>query len=76
MPRFFFHLSDGTVSLDPEGVELSGEAEACEEAVRYLGELLHYDAQPDLANGHPLNLSVTDEAGDPLFRLEVRAIKS
>lgn len=34
MPRFFFHLTDGTEVLDdPDGLDLAGEAAALEEAM-------------------------------------------
>ena len=40
MPRYFFHLKDGTTRMDEEGVELAGYDEAREAAVVNSGEIL------------------------------------
>lgn len=48
MPRFFFHLYDDTVVLDPEGKELPNSEAAREEAVRNAREL----ACAEVLEGH------------------------
>ena len=40
MPRYFFHVHDGTERLDQDGVELANPAEARKQAVVACGEAL------------------------------------
>jgi hypothetical protein len=40
MPRYFFHVRDGTSLIDNEGTELSDVAEAREQAVVAAGEAI------------------------------------
>jgi len=41
MPRYFFHVHDGTESIDRDGVELAGDDEAKTMAVCTAADLLH-----------------------------------
>lgn len=50
MPRFFFHLKDGTTHMDQDGVELVGADEAREAAIIHSGEVLK-DLEP--SSGSP-----------------------
>ncbi len=52
MPRYFFHLKDGSEHLDQDGTELSGPDEARTQAVINSGEVLRdYGAKFSLLTG-------------------------
>ena len=40
MPRYFFHVHDGSERPDTEGTELAGMGQVRSEAVRLTGEIL------------------------------------
>ena len=61
MPRYFFHLKDGTTHMDNDGVELSGPDEARELAVVNSGEILR-DLGTKFWTSDEWRLWVTDEA--------------
>lgn len=68
MPRYFFHVHDGTASRDTEGTQLADIYAAQEEAIRTSGELLR-EIGGKFWNGEEWSLEVTDEAGRVLFTL-------
>ncbi len=68
MPRYFFHLKDGTTHTDEGGVELSGPDEAREAAVVNSGEVLR-DLGAKFWTSDEWRLWVTDESGATLCSL-------
>ena len=72
MPRYFFHVHDGSSTLDSEGTELPDIFAAQEEAILLSGELLR-EMGGKFWNGEEWSLEVTDEAGRILFILRFSA---
>ena len=72
MPRYFFHVHDGSSTRDIEGTELRDIFEAQEEAIRLSGELLS-EMGGKFWDGEDWSLEVTDEAGRLLFTLRFSA---
>ena len=72
MPRYFFHVDDGSEQPDTEGTELAGMGQVRSEAVRLTGEILR-----DMGGrfwGHPeWTLTVTDQTGAKVLGLRVSA---
>ena len=75
MPRYFFHVHDGSSLPDDEGTELRDLYAAQEEAIRLSGELLR-DMGGRFWDGAVWNLEVTDEAGRILFTLRFSAVEA
>jgi hypothetical protein len=59
--RYFFHVKDGQVTLDTEGVELRDIGAAKKEALQASVELLEGMRGSNFWNGEPWTLWVTDE---------------
>lgn len=72
MPRYFFHVYDGSSDIDQEGTELPDIYAAQEEAIRLSGELLR-EMGGKFWDGAVWSLEVTDEAGRILFILRFSA---
>lgn len=72
MPRYFFHVMDGHVTIDHEGTELDGIADVRREAVRFAGGLLTSE-MTNLNHGWPWRLTVADAAGDVVYSLDFTA---
>ena len=70
MPRFFFHVIDGTSLPDSGGTELPDIYTAQDQAVRMAGELLR-ELRAKFWNDGEWELEVTDEHGAILFVLRV-----
>jgi hypothetical protein len=73
MPRYFFHVHDGTVKFDGDGVEFSDLGAARREAVLVCGEMLR-EIPHALLEGRTWFLWVTDQPDDcgvTLLRLTV-----
>jgi hypothetical protein len=69
MPRFFFHITQGTrVRPANEGIDLPDGDAAWREAITACGELISY-LDPDLKAGTEWRMDVTDETGAVRFRL-------
>jgi hypothetical protein len=62
MPRFYFHIIDGTAFIDTEGVELAGMNEVRRMAVTTAGQMLEQIGER-FWEGKPWRLSVADETG-------------
>jgi hypothetical protein len=60
MALHYFHTSNGTVTLDPIGVELDDLTAVRKEAVRAMRELLSLRETADLWAGDPWKVWVTD----------------
>jgi hypothetical protein len=71
MPRYFFHLLDGKITIDGEGSELAGINEAREEAIHTSGEILR--ARGTELNGRPWRMIVADAEGTVLYSLKFSA---
>lgn len=65
MPRYFFHIHDGTAVIDPDGVELPGADDAREKAVEAAAEALHHLGPRFWESGKWL-MRATDENGNPI----------
>ena len=72
MPRYFFHVHDGSSIRDNEGTELPDIFAAQEQAILLSGELLR-EMGGKFWNGEEWSLEVTDEAGRILFILRFSA---
>ena len=73
MPRFFFHVHDGSFYADEHGTELPDQDRARNIALEILSHLVR-GASGDLWCGSAFRVIVEDERGAPLFTLEVRAL--
>ena len=60
MPRFHFHVLDGTSVLDRDGLELPDIGAAKVEAARFVGEVLSHGINGSVWLGHPWRVVVTD----------------
>ena len=72
MPRYFFHVHDGTSIRDAIGTVLPDVYAAQEEAISTSGELLR-EIGGKFWDGAEWSLEVTDEAGRVLFTLRFSA---
>jgi hypothetical protein len=72
MPRYFFHVHDGTVSRDTEGTELRDIYTAQAEAIHLSGAVLR-DLGAKFWNSPEWGLEVADERGCALFALRFSA---
>jgi hypothetical protein len=75
MPRYYFHIADGQPLRDEEGIELANLHDAEIESTKCLGEFL-LDRPSDLINERSLSLTVTDERGLILTRLDVMSTRA
>jgi hypothetical protein len=71
LPRYFFHVADGYLTIDKEGTELADMASAKREAIRTSGEILRENTHQ--LSGTEWRMDVADEAGDPVFTLRFSA---
>ena len=69
LPRFFFHVRDGTEYLDAEGSELKDLRTAQLQSLQVVSQLLG-NLDSKFWNGQDLRLSVEDETGRELFCLQ------
>ena len=72
MPRYFFHVHDGTVSRDTEGTELRDIYTAQAEAIHLSGAVLR-DIGAKFWNSTEWSLEVADARGCALFVLRFSA---
>ena len=72
MPRYFFHVYDGSSSPDTDGTELPDIYTAQAQAIRFSGELLR-DMGAQFWDGTAWRLEVADERGEILFVLRFSA---
>ena len=72
MPRYFFHVIDGTSVRDEDGTELPDIYVAQAEAIRLSGEVLR-DMGARFWDGTEWRLEVADEGGRVLFTLRFSA---
>ncbi len=73
MPRYYFHVCDGTQEIDELGHELPDDRAARREAVRYCCGLLRDD--PDLLlDDENLRINVTAEDGRLRFAILLATI--
>ena len=75
MPRYFFHVEDGAIHADEEGMELSGLDAARDHAVCYFAELLRDTPRTFWGRGEWM-MRVTDAAGLVFFTLHFVAINA
>jgi hypothetical protein len=72
MPRYFFHVYDGSSTLGAEGTELRDIYAAQEQTICFCGELLR-EMGGKFWNGEEWSLEVTDETERMLFTLRFSA---
>ena len=72
MPRYFFHVHDGTSDPDLEGTELPDVYVAQAEAIRMSGEIMR-DLGDKFWTGDDWRLDVTDAEGRKLFAIHFSA---
>lgn len=75
MPRYFFHICDGTQDIDSQGNVFEDDAAALREAIRFGGGLLSDDPEL-LIRDNGLRVNVTDEGGNLSCALIVLTIDS
>ena len=69
MPRYFFHILDGTAAVDHVGLVFPSEDEARSEALRGAGEMLN-DQEMTLWLGDTWSMSVASEDARILFTIK------
>ena len=72
MPRYFFHVYDGSSSLDQDGTEFPDIYTAQAQAIRTSGEILR-DTGAKFWDGAAWRLEVADARGQVLFVLRFSA---
>ena len=72
MPRYFFHVHDGSSFFDTEGTELPDIYTAQARAIRTAGEILR-DMGAKFWDGLEWKMEVADERGQILFVLRFSA---
>jgi hypothetical protein len=72
MPRYYFHVMDGHASIDREGLELEGLAQARAQAVQTAGEIIR-DSGARFWNGTEWLMTVCDSVGTTVFSLRFTA---
>jgi hypothetical protein len=72
MPRYFFHVYDGSSSPDQDGTELPDVYIAQSQAIRTSGEILR-DMGAKFWDGAEWKMEVADERGDTLLVLRCSA---
>lgn len=72
MPRYFFHVIDGSVDIDTDGTELTGLTEAHSQAITMAGEIMR-DARRKFWTGSDWQMHVTDDCRRTLFKLKFSA---
>lgn len=73
MPRFFFNVFyNGEPGMDEEGVVLPDNQSAWEEATGSCGQMIT-DLDGSLTADADWRMIVSDDRGEPLFRLSFRA---
>lgn len=75
MPRYFFNAHDGRPYPDETGIELSGLDEAQVSAVKALTEMVR-EFHDEFVTDELFTLTVTDERGFVLYRLDLSGLKS
>lgn len=70
MPRYFFHIRDGSFSPDLVGTDLPNLRTARAQAIATAGSILRENPE-GLSEGHPWRLEVTGEEGQVLFTMQV-----
>jgi hypothetical protein len=68
LPRYFFHVVDGSFHVDTDGTELADLAEAHSQAIIMAGEILR-DGRGKFWGGDDWQMHVTDENKRTLFKL-------
>jgi hypothetical protein len=74
MPRFFFHLENGSYVPDVEGTDLSGPDEARSQAIQMSGKVLQ-DLGSEFWRGTGWKMHVTDASDQPVFTLQFSALE-
>jgi hypothetical protein len=75
MPRFHFHLEDGSSHEDDEGIELPDVEVAKAHAVRYFADVIKTPPST-FWSGDGWKLQVADESGLTLFSLHFMGFES
>ena len=68
LPRYFFHVVDGSFDIDTDGTVLPTLADAHSQAIIMAGEILR-DGKGKFWSGNDWQMHVTDETKRTLFRL-------
>jgi hypothetical protein len=75
MPRYFFHIRDGSDIADLEGTELPDLSSARVAAVELAGSMLREHAEK-FWNGEDWRVEVADKSGLILFSLHFSAVEA
>jgi hypothetical protein len=75
MPRYFFHVDNGVIAPDEEGIDLPDHQSARMQSVQMLGEMLQDHAE-EFWDDHSLKLIATDASGLIVFVLDLSGIEA
>ena len=75
MPRYHFHVRDGTEVADTEGSEFPDDYTACREGYRLAGTLMTLEANKSVM-GEAWWMEITDGRGIILFRFNFSMVQS
>ena len=70
MPRYFFHVHDGTSSPDLDGLDLCDVRTSQREAISFTSELMRHNLD-EFLEGKDWRVDVADADGLTLFQVEV-----
>ena len=68
MPRYFFHVVDGKVWHDEQGVDLPDDSSAIQEGVRAAGAMIE-DLATSFDPSTPWHMDVVEQSGRPVLQL-------
>lgn len=75
MPRYFFHVDNGVIARDEEGMDLPDHRAARLQSVQMLGEMLQDHAE-EFWDDHSLKLIATNASGLIFFVLDLSGIEA
>jgi hypothetical protein len=75
MPKYFFHVQDGTASPDPDAIELKDLADAKCAAVKMAGRII-CDSSKEFWSRSEWQMTVSDENDLTLFTLDFVGIEA
>lgn len=74
MPRYFFHVHDGSDEIDGVGLELADLQAAQRAGLRAAGEALCEGTKAGIWAGDEWRMFVTDQAGEEVYTLRFSAV--
>lgn len=75
MPRYHFHTADGRKCSDDEGVELAGDGDAKQQAVKFAGQMVG-DNPDELWRDGQFRIEVTNDDNALLWTIITLAVEA